>query len=105
MWLCLILFTGFLMVSSWRFWSGKEISIGQPASVPDWWRCWRVVGAADCVVFGVDADPACAGVPGFGGDGAAGLLVEQGAAARGRVQQAMKASWWEMRRLSSAKEM
>jgi CDP-diacylglycerol--serine O-phosphatidyltransferase len=27
-WLCLILFTGFLMVSSWRFWSGKEISLG-----------------------------------------------------------------------------
>jgi CDP-diacylglycerol---serine O-phosphatidyltransferase len=26
-WLCLILFTGFLMVSSWRFWSGKEISM------------------------------------------------------------------------------
>ena len=25
-WLCLILFTGFLMVSTWRFWSGKEIS-------------------------------------------------------------------------------
>jgi CDP-diacylglycerol--serine O-phosphatidyltransferase len=28
-WLCLIFFTGFLMVSSWRFWSGKEISLGQ----------------------------------------------------------------------------
>ena len=27
-WLCLIAFTGFLMVSSWRFWSGKEISLG-----------------------------------------------------------------------------
>jgi CDP-diacylglycerol--serine O-phosphatidyltransferase len=27
-WLCLILFTGFLMVSSWRFWSGKELSLG-----------------------------------------------------------------------------
>ena len=27
-WLCLIVFTGFLMVSSWRFWSGKEISLG-----------------------------------------------------------------------------
>lgn len=27
-WLCLILFTGFLMVSSWRFWSGKEITLG-----------------------------------------------------------------------------
>lgn len=28
-WLCLILFTGFLMVSTWRFWSGKELSLGQ----------------------------------------------------------------------------
>jgi CDP-diacylglycerol--serine O-phosphatidyltransferase len=27
-WLCLIAFTSFLMVSSWRFWSGKEISLG-----------------------------------------------------------------------------
>ena len=28
-WLCLILFTGFLMVSTWRFWSGMELSLGQ----------------------------------------------------------------------------
>ena len=27
-WLCLILFTGFLMVSTWRFWSGKEVGVG-----------------------------------------------------------------------------
>jgi CDP-diacylglycerol--serine O-phosphatidyltransferase len=27
-WLCLIAATSFLMVSSWRFWSGKEISLG-----------------------------------------------------------------------------
>ncbi|MEZ2347073.1 CDP-diacylglycerol--serine O-phosphatidyltransferase [Terriglobus sp. RCC_193] len=26
-WLCLLLFTGFLMVSRWRFWSGKEITL------------------------------------------------------------------------------
>jgi len=26
-WLLLLLFTGFLMVSSWRFWSGKEIGV------------------------------------------------------------------------------
>ena len=26
-WLGLLLFTGFLMVSSWRFWSGKELSL------------------------------------------------------------------------------
>jgi CDP-diacylglycerol--serine O-phosphatidyltransferase len=24
-WIALVAFTGFLMVSSWRFWSGKEI--------------------------------------------------------------------------------
>ena len=28
-WLALIAFVGFLMVSSWRFWSGKEIDVGQ----------------------------------------------------------------------------
>jgi CDP-diacylglycerol--serine O-phosphatidyltransferase len=28
LWLGLIAFTGFLMVSNWRFWSGKEISLG-----------------------------------------------------------------------------
>lgn len=27
-WLSLILFTGVLMVSSWRFWSGKELTLG-----------------------------------------------------------------------------
>jgi CDP-diacylglycerol--serine O-phosphatidyltransferase len=26
-WLALVAFTGFLMVSSWRFWSGKEIDM------------------------------------------------------------------------------
>jgi CDP-diacylglycerol---serine O-phosphatidyltransferase len=29
LWLLLILGTGFLMVSSWRFWSGKEIQVGE----------------------------------------------------------------------------
>ena len=28
LWLGLIMGTGFLMVSSWRFWSGKEINLG-----------------------------------------------------------------------------
>ncbi len=27
-WLLLVLFTGFLMVSTWRFWSGKELNLG-----------------------------------------------------------------------------
>ena len=29
LWLCLIAGTGFLMVSNWRFWSGKEIRVGE----------------------------------------------------------------------------
>ncbi|MCL2659221.1 MAG: CDP-diacylglycerol--serine O-phosphatidyltransferase, partial [Acidobacteriaceae bacterium] len=29
LWLCLILFVGFLMVSTWRFWSGKELKVGE----------------------------------------------------------------------------
>ena len=28
-WLSLLLFTSFLMVSNWRFWSAKEITIGK----------------------------------------------------------------------------
>jgi CDP-diacylglycerol--serine O-phosphatidyltransferase len=28
-WLCLLLFTSFLMVSNWRFWSAKEITLGR----------------------------------------------------------------------------
>ncbi len=34
-WLSLLLFTGFLMVSRWRFWSGKEINLGsrQPVRI------------------------------------------------------------------------
>jgi CDP-diacylglycerol---serine O-phosphatidyltransferase len=27
-WICLLLFTSFLMVSNWRFWSAKEITVG-----------------------------------------------------------------------------
>jgi CDP-diacylglycerol--serine O-phosphatidyltransferase len=35
-WLMLLLFTGFLMVSSWRFWSGKEIGVNdrKPFQLP-----------------------------------------------------------------------
>ena len=33
-WLALILGTGFLMVSSWRFWSGKEITSGGKVPFP-----------------------------------------------------------------------
>ena len=32
-WIGLLLFTGFLMVSRWRFWSGKEINLGSQQPV------------------------------------------------------------------------
>lgn len=37
-WLALILFTGFLMVSNWRFWSAKEVTGGgrQPFQIVAW---------------------------------------------------------------------
>ena len=34
-WMILVGLTGFLMVSTWRFWSGKEINFSQEPSVPD----------------------------------------------------------------------
>ncbi len=39
-WLLLIAGTGFLMVSNWRFWSGKEITSGGGCR-SRWWCCWR----------------------------------------------------------------
>ena len=33
MWMLLVFLVGLLMVSTWRFWSGKEINLSQPASV------------------------------------------------------------------------
>ncbi len=37
-WLCLLLFTSFLMVSNWRFWSAKELTTGgrRPFQVVAW---------------------------------------------------------------------
>ncbi len=32
-WMALLLFTGFVMVSGWRFWSGKEINLGSQQPV------------------------------------------------------------------------
>ena len=32
-WMALIGFTGFLMVSSWRFWSGKELNVNEKKPV------------------------------------------------------------------------
>ena len=33
-WMILVGLAGFLMVSTWRFWSGKEIDLGRSASIP-----------------------------------------------------------------------
>jgi CDP-diacylglycerol--serine O-phosphatidyltransferase len=46
-WLCLLLFTGFLMVSNWRFWSGKEIGIHEkkPFQLP------VIVGLVGALIF------------------------------------------------------
>ena len=38
-WIALVAFTGFLMVSSWRFWSGKEIDFSLASSAADCWCC------------------------------------------------------------------
>jgi CDP-diacylglycerol--serine O-phosphatidyltransferase len=46
-WLALVAFTGFLMVSSWRFWSGKEIDMGERKPVR--WLVLMLVVL--CVVF------------------------------------------------------
>jgi CDP-diacylglycerol--serine O-phosphatidyltransferase len=45
MWLGLILFTGFLMVSSWRFWSGKEIAVGEQRHPFQLFALMALVGA------------------------------------------------------------
>jgi CDP-diacylglycerol--serine O-phosphatidyltransferase len=47
LWLGLIAFTGFLMVSSWRFWSGKELDFG--SRKPG--RLLVLRGFVVCVVF------------------------------------------------------
>jgi CDP-diacylglycerol--serine O-phosphatidyltransferase len=47
LWLALVAFTGFLMVSSWRFWSGKEIDMGERKPG----RLLVLLVVAFCVVF------------------------------------------------------
>ena len=81
MWIGLILGTGFLMVSSWRFWSGKEISTGGRHPFQLVVVLVLVVGLL-LLYSEWFADPAGVGISGFGGDGAAGVLVEQGAPSR-----------------------
>ena len=45
-WLCLLLFTSFLMVSNWRFWSAKEITVG--ARHP--FRLFTVIGVVGALI-------------------------------------------------------
>ena len=44
-WLILVGLCGFLMVSTWRFWSGKEINFSRAPSIP------AAGCAGDCVYF------------------------------------------------------
>ena len=76
-WLLLILGAGFLMVSSWRFWSGKEVTSGKRQPI-------RVVVLTAFLIMLVAffledcADCDCVGVPGKRSAGSAGLLMGQG---------------------------
>ena len=45
-WLCLLLFTSYLMVSNWRFWSAKEITVG--ARHP--FRLFTVIGVVGALI-------------------------------------------------------
>jgi CDP-diacylglycerol--serine O-phosphatidyltransferase len=45
-WLCLLLFTSFLMVSNWRFWSAKEITVG--ARHP--FRLFTIIGVVGALI-------------------------------------------------------
>ena len=73
-WLVLMLFTGFLMVSSWRFWSGKEIGVHErkPFQLP---VVVALVGALIIWQSRVDVDGHRARVPGFRRGGAAGVFM------------------------------
>jgi CDP-diacylglycerol--serine O-phosphatidyltransferase len=45
-WLCLLLFTSFLMVSNWRFWSAKELTVG--ARHP--FRLFTIIGVVGALI-------------------------------------------------------
>lgn len=47
LWLALVAFTGFLMVSNWRFWSGKELDMGGRKPM----RLLVLMLVALCVIF------------------------------------------------------
>jgi len=48
-WLALLAFTGFLMVSSWRFWSGKELNFAERQPVRGRSAAGSGTGAGACV--------------------------------------------------------
>jgi CDP-diacylglycerol---serine O-phosphatidyltransferase len=45
-WLCLLLFTSFLMVSNWRFWSAKEITVGSRHP----FRLFTIIGVVGALI-------------------------------------------------------
>ena len=45
-WLCLLLFTSFLMVSNWRFWSAKEVTVGSRHP----FRLFTVIGVVGALI-------------------------------------------------------
>jgi phosphatidylserine synthase len=73
-WLGLVAFTGFLMVSSWRFWSGKEIDMG--ARKPGRFLVLLVVIIGVVRVVEGRAAGAGVGISAIRCDGAPGLLME-----------------------------
>jgi CDP-diacylglycerol--serine O-phosphatidyltransferase len=45
-WLCLLLFTSFLMVSNWRFWSAKELTVGSRHP----FRLFTIIGVVGALI-------------------------------------------------------
>ncbi len=74
-WLGLILFTGFLMVSSWRFWSGKEITVGEQRHPFQLFALIALVGALIAWNSEIYVDGDRAGVSGVWRTGAAGVRL------------------------------
>ena len=82
-WLCLVGIAGFLMVSTWRFWSGKEIDLSR--SHP--FRLLLVMAIVLYIMIRFSQGVAvrdCAGLHVFGDLGASGLWVVAPAAARAK---------------------
>jgi CDP-diacylglycerol---serine O-phosphatidyltransferase len=70
-WLVLVGLSGFLMVSTWRFWSGKEINFSRSHPIPTAFcagdRVLRHAPVLECVFFAIGADLHVLGDLGAGG--------------------------------------